>query len=95
MKITGDGVARLTRTAAEAAEDGLHVWLEPKLGDVPAKDILDPLEEAGRSAGRLRRQGARVHLNVGCEPLLYVPGIVPGATAVDALRCAAARTSPP
>ncbi|WP_055551430.1 hypothetical protein [Streptomyces sp. NBRC 110028] len=83
VKITGDGVERLTRTAAEAAERGLHVWLEPTLGDVPARDILDHLAETGRFAERLRRQGVRVHLNVGCEFLLFVPGIVPGATAAE------------
>ncbi|MFI0820806.1 abortive phage infection protein [Streptomyces sp. NPDC021098] len=83
VKVTGDGVERLTRTAAEAAERGLRVWLEPTLGDVPARDILDHLAETGRFAERLRRQGVRVHLNVGCEFLLFVPGIVPGATAAE------------
>ncbi|MEU8793447.1 abortive phage infection protein [Streptomyces sp. NPDC048643] len=80
VKVTGDGVERLTATATEAAERGLHVWLEPTLGDVPEGDILDHLAETGRAAERLRRQGAGVHLSVGCEFVLYVPGIVPGAT---------------
>lgn len=86
VKITGDGVERLTRSAAEAAESGLHIWLEPTLGDVPAADILDHLAETGRYAERLRRQGVRTHLNVGCEFLLYVPGIVPGATAQERIE---------
>ncbi|MFF3611490.1 abortive phage infection protein [Streptomyces sp. NPDC002580] len=79
VKVTGDGVERLTATAAEAAERGLNVWLEPALGDVPEREILDHLAETGRYAERLRRQGAGVHLSVGCEFVLYVPGIVPGA----------------
>ncbi|MGX5184686.1 abortive phage infection protein [Streptomyces avermitilis] len=79
VKVTGDGVERLTATAAEAAERGLNVWLEPTLGDVPEREILDHLAETGRFAERLRRQGAGVHLSVGCEFVLYVPGIVPGA----------------
>ncbi|MET9494383.1 abortive phage infection protein [Streptomyces sp. NPDC006552] len=79
VKVTGDGVERLAATATEAAERGLHVWLEPTLGDVPERDILDHLAETGRAAERLRRQGAGVHLSVGCEFVLYVPGIVPGA----------------
>ncbi|MFE4547160.1 MULTISPECIES: abortive phage infection protein [unclassified Streptomyces] len=83
VKVTGDGVERLAATAAEAAERGLHVWLEPTLGDVPERDILDHLAETGRRAERLRRQGAGVHLSVGCEFLLYVPGIVPGADAEE------------
>ncbi|GAA5003090.1 abortive phage infection protein [Streptomyces siamensis] len=83
VKVTGDGVERLTATAGEAAERGLGVWLEPTLGDVPERDILDHLAETGAFAERLRRQGARVHLSVGCEFLLYVPGIVPGANILE------------
>ncbi|MGW6014233.1 abortive phage infection protein [Streptomyces sp. NPDC055210] len=79
VEVTGDGVGRLTATADEVAERGLHVWLQPTLGDVPEKQILDHLAEAGRHGERLRRQGARVTLAVGCEFWLFVPGIVPGA----------------
>ncbi|MDX2935403.1 abortive phage infection protein [Streptomyces ipomoeae] len=78
VKVTGDGVERLTRTAAEAAERGLNVWLEPTLGGVPEREILDHLAETGRFAERLRRQGLDVHLSVGCEFLIFLPGIVPG-----------------
>ncbi|KFG00335.1 abortive phage infection protein [Streptomyces scabiei] len=78
VKVTGDGVERLTRTAAEAAERGLNVWLEPTLGDVPRADILDHLAETGRFAEGLRRQGVDTHFSVGCEFWLFVPGIVPG-----------------
>jgi hypothetical protein len=59
------------------------VWLEPTLGDVPQREILDHLAETGRFAERLRRQGAGVHLSVGCEFVLFVPGIVPGDTAQE------------
>ncbi|MEV3858978.1 abortive phage infection protein [Streptomyces sp. NPDC050095] len=86
VKITGDGVERLTATAEAAAELGLRVWLEPTLGDVPAGDILDHLAQTGRFAERLRRQGVPVQLNVGCEFLLFVPGIVPGATMVERIE---------
>ncbi|MFJ6082519.1 abortive phage infection protein [Streptomyces sp. NPDC092369] len=83
VDVTGDGVERLTKTAAEAAERGLHVWLQPTLGDVPERDILEHLAECGRFAERLRKQGASVDLSVGCEFWLFVPGIVPGATVMD------------
>ncbi len=83
VMVYGTGVDRLGATAAEAAERGLHVWLQPRLGDVAEVDILDHLAETGRSAERLRRQGARVHLSVGCEFWLFVPGIVPGAHPVE------------
>ncbi|MFI9808480.1 abortive phage infection protein [Streptomyces sp. NPDC052301] len=86
VDVTGDGVDRLTATAAEAAERGLRVWLQPTLGDVPERDILEHLAETGRFAERLRRQGAAVDLGVGCEFWLFVPGIVPGDTAQERIR---------
>ncbi|SHH43669.1 abortive phage infection protein [Streptomyces sp. 3214.6] len=86
VDVTGDGVERLAATAAEAAEQGLHVWLQPTLGDVPQRDILEHLAETGRIAQRLRRQGASVDLSVGCEFWLFVPGILPGATALERIR---------
>ncbi|MFF7524701.1 abortive phage infection protein [Streptomyces pseudovenezuelae] len=86
VDVTGDGVERLTATAAEAAERGLHVWLQPTLGDVPRRDILDHLAECGRFAERLRRQGASVELSVGCEFWLFVPGILPGDTVLERVR---------
>ncbi|MFB9333398.1 hypothetical protein, partial [Actinoplanes octamycinicus] len=86
VKVTGSGVEELTATATEAVERGLHVWLEPTLGDRPPAEILDHLAETGRSAERLRRQGAAVHLSVGCEFMLFVPGIVPGDTVLERIE---------
>ncbi|MFC4331101.1 abortive phage infection protein [Streptomyces andamanensis] len=86
VDVTGDGVERLTATAAEAAERGLRIWLQPTLGDVPEQDILDHLAETGRFAEGLRRQGAAVELSVGCEFWLFVPGIVPGADVFERIR---------
>jgi hypothetical protein len=86
VDVTGDGVERLTATAAEAAERGLHVWLQPTLADAPERDILEHLAECGRFAERLRRQGASVDFSVGCEFWLFVPGIVPGETVLDRVQ---------
>ncbi|MGW1404630.1 abortive phage infection protein [Streptomyces sp. NPDC002403] len=86
IEVTGDGVDRLDATASEAAELGLHIWLQPTLGDRPASEILDHLAETGRHLERLRRQGARADLSVGCEFWLFVPGIVPGANAQERIR---------
>lgn len=79
IEVTGDGVERLAATASEAAERGLHVWLQPTLAGQSPDAVLDHLAEAGRHAEQLRRQGARIDLSVGCELWLFVPGIVPGA----------------
>lgn len=86
VDVTGDGVERLTATAAEAAERGLRAWLQPTLGDVPEPDILEHLAETGRSAERPRRHGAAVDLGVGREFWLFVPGIVRGDTVFDRIR---------
>ncbi|MEV8102366.1 abortive phage infection protein [Streptomyces sp. NPDC088135] len=86
IEVTGDGVDRLNATASEAAELGLHIWLQPTLGDRPAAEILDHLAETGRHLEGLRRQGARADLSVGCEFWLFVPGIVPGANAEERIR---------
>jgi hypothetical protein len=86
VSVFGDGVDRLRATASEAAERGLHVWLQPRLADRPPREILEHLAETGRHAERLRRQGAQVHLSVGCEFVLFVPGIVPGDSAVERIK---------
>ncbi|MFF9765553.1 abortive phage infection protein [Streptomyces sp. NPDC014636] len=86
VDVTGDGVERLTATAAEAAEQGLRVWLQPTLGDAPERDILEHMAETGRFAERLRRHGAAVDFSVGCEFWLFVPGIVPGDTVLERIR---------
>ncbi|MFJ4578784.1 abortive phage infection protein [Streptomyces echinatus] len=86
VDVTGDGVERLTATAAEAAERGLRVWLQPTLGDAPERDILEHIAETGRFAERLRRHGADVDFSVGCEFWLFVPGIVPGDNVLERIR---------
>ncbi|WP_436767146.1 abortive phage infection protein [Streptomyces sp. URMC 123] len=86
LKVTGDGVERLTATAAQAAEHGLHIWMEPTLGDRPEREILEHMAECGRFAERLRRQGAEVDFSVGCEFRLFVPGIVPGADVLERIE---------
>ncbi|OLZ74621.1 abortive phage infection protein [Streptomyces sp. IMTB 2501] len=86
VDVTGDGVERLTATAAEVAEQGLRVWLQPTLGDASERGILEHLAETGRFAERLRVHGAAVDLSVGCEFWLFVPGIVPGADVFERIR---------
>jgi hypothetical protein len=86
VSVHGTGPDRLAATATEAADHGLHVWLQPRLADVAPADILDHLAATGRHAERLRRRGARVVLSVGCEFVLFVPGIVPGADVLERIR---------
>ena len=95
VSVFGNGVERLIDTAEEAAQQGLHVWLQPRMGDVPRKDILDHLAEAGQQAEALRRQGASIDLSVGCEFVLFVPGIVPGDNALERIEHLLAGTYDP
>lgn len=95
VSVFGDGVDRLGATASEAAERGLNVWLQPRLADRPHSEILDHLAATGEHAERLRRQGADVHLSVGCEFFLFVPGIVPGDNALERVRNLLAGTVDP
>ncbi|MCE0538973.1 hypothetical protein LWF15_26085 [Kineosporia rhizophila] len=86
VAVMGDGVERLSATATEAAERGLTVFLQPRLGDVPEAEILEHLAESGRVAEQLRKDGAWVRLSVGCEFWLFVPGIVPGENALERVQ---------
>jgi len=86
VSVYGTGVKRLAATAAEAVEHGLHVWLQPRLADESPSDIIDHLAETGRRAEKLRRQGAAVVLSVGCEFVLFVPGIVPGDNVLERVQ---------
>lgn len=95
VSVFGDGVDRLAATASEAAERGLNVWLQPRLADRPHGEILDHLAATGEHAERLRRQGADVHLSVGCEFMLFVPGIVPGDDALERIKNLLAGTYDP
>jgi hypothetical protein len=86
VTVFGTGVDRLAATASEAAELGLHVWLQPRMADRPQREILDHLAETGRHAEELRRQGAKVELSVGCEFVLFVPGILPGDNVLERIE---------
>lgn len=78
VTVYGSDLDRLAETAAAAAERGLHVWLQPRLVDRPAAEILDHLAEAARLAESLRRDGFPIGLTVGAVHAVFTPGLVPG-----------------
>lgn len=86
VSVFGTGVDRLAATATEAAERGLHVWLQPRMADRSQREILDHLAAAAEHAEELRRQGAEVDLSVGAEFVLFVPGILPGDNALERIE---------
>ena len=83
VSVFGDGVERLTATTAEAVQRGLHVWVQPRLGDATERETLEHLAAVGEQAELLRRQGGNVELSVGAEFVLFVQGIVPGANVLE------------
>ncbi|MGH4034432.1 abortive phage infection protein [Actinomycetota bacterium Odt1-20B] len=96
--ISGSRIERLTETARVALERGLHVWVQPRLFDRPQREILDHLARTAREAECLRTSGTsraarpkgngsahepETILVIGCEYILFTPGIVPGRTFMD------------
>jgi hypothetical protein len=80
VSIYGTQPKRLRDTATEALRQGLHVSIQPRFFDEPQADSLRKLADVARDAERLRcRYGPEVILVIGCEFMLFTPGIVPGA----------------
>jgi hypothetical protein len=75
----GTDIGRLVDAAGAALDDGLQVWLQPRLVDAGPDETLAHLAEAARAAEELRRRDPAVVLNVGCELTIFSAGIIPGA----------------
>lgn len=75
-------IDRLLETARIAREEGLGVWLQPRLFDRTRDEVAAKLAVVAERAERLRLELGEVSLNVGCELSLSVRGFVPGATFV-------------
>ncbi len=80
VTLFGSEVARLVDGATMALDQGLAVWIQPRLFDAERDALLDHLTEVARKAERLRADGADITLNVGVELSLFSTGIIPGAT---------------
>ncbi|BCB91632.1 hypothetical protein Psuf_089450 [Phytohabitans suffuscus] len=87
VTVFGTHVDRLVQAATGALRRGLQVSIQPRLFDRPQEEILAHLARTARAAERLRRRHQpEVILIVGCEYLLFAPGIVPGETFLDRIR---------
>lgn len=87
VTVSGADLGRLESASREALRRGLQVTLQPRLFDHPQAEILDHLARTARLAERLRASHkSEVILAVGCEYVLFAPGIVPGATFLDRIQ---------
>ncbi|NRQ37105.1 abortive phage infection protein [Nonomuraea sp. NN258] len=81
--IYGTDLDRLVQTATVALENGLHVWLQPRLIDAAPQKMLDHLARTAEAAELLRKKYEAIDLNVGCELTVFSAGIIPGASHED------------
>ncbi|WP_283136715.1 hypothetical protein [Rhizohabitans arisaemae] len=78
--VYGTDLDRLVQTATVALEEGLHVWLQPRLYDAGPQKTLDHLAQTAQAAGLLRNTYGAIDLNVGCELTIFSAGIIPGSS---------------
>ncbi|WP_394828168.1 hypothetical protein [Pendulispora albinea] len=79
ITVFGSDIGRLVDTSRAALEQNLTVFVQPRLYDHPQEQILRHLAHTAREVQGLReRYGDRVTLIIGCEYVLFVPGIAPG-----------------
>lgn len=96
VSIFGTPIPRLMECATMALENGLQVWLQPRLMESTPQEMLDNLLKTAQAAEVVRQQHSRFHLNVGCELTLFTSGFVPGKDAFERIAGfgAAARNLP-
>lgn len=78
VDLFGTDVSRLTQAARIARENGLGVWLQPRLIDQSHQALLAHLAEAAGAAEELRREYGDIVLNAGCAWTVFSDGIIPG-----------------
>lgn len=81
VRVRGQDVRRLAAVAEQALRAGLHVWLSPELFERDARQVVRYAGGAAAAAEPLRRQWpGRLVFCVASEAMLFIRGIVPGAT---------------
>ncbi|WP_127145244.1 hypothetical protein [Pelagibacterium montanilacus] len=73
-------IDRLLDTARIAREEGLAVWIQPRLFDATRSQVSAHLAQLADRAEALRLLHGEVSLNLGCELSLSAEGFTPGRT---------------
>lgn len=78
LLLLGSDLDRLTEAATLAADQGLHVWLEPRQFDASANATVEFVSAVARAAERLRTDHEQVSLSLGVELTIFLDGLLPG-----------------
>ena len=92
--LLGSDIERLGQSATIAADNGLHVWFEPRQFDADAADTLDFVASRRRGlAEELRAEHRDVGLSLGVELTIFMAGLRTGRRLARTRR--RPRTDPP
>ncbi|NJO24508.1 MAG: abortive infection protein [Bacteroidia bacterium] len=79
VTVFGTDSKRLIETTRFALENGLQVWIQPRLFHSRQQEMLQHLTAVAAEAEKLRQRFPRkIVLNTGCESSLFVAGMIPG-----------------
>jgi hypothetical protein len=82
----GTDIGQLERAGRLALDQGLALWLQPRLADNSPERTVEYIGEAAAMAETLRRIYGDVTLNAGCEFTLLMGDIVPGTDPLDRIN---------
>jgi len=86
IQIIGTEHDRLQFAMAVARENGLMVWLQPRIFEKTADVQLSHMVEAAKYGGQLRRDGGEIVFNAGCETTIFQQGLVPGSSFAERIQ---------
>ena len=78
VNVFGSDPNRLHDAARVGLENGLTVWVQPRLPDADQDTTIAHLAEVAEVAEALRVAGGDVRVNVGCEFTIFTAGLIPG-----------------
>lgn len=86
IQITGTDHDRLQFAMATARENGLAVWLQPRIFEKTAEEQLSHMVEAAKYSGQFAKGGGEIVFNIGCEFTIFQQGLVPGNGFAERIR---------
>lgn len=86
IQIIGTEHDRLQFAMAVALENGLIVWLQPRIFEKPADVQLSHMVEAARYGGQFAKDGGEIVFNAGCETTIFQQGMVPGRSFAERIQ---------